>query len=88
MKFQENPLPFIDSIVNSSMGKWDQKNSQVSSVPDADIIITKLDLDDGPLDDDPGCLNILPAERIGHLLPPGIEYFLKGFRGELEMPGI
>ena len=41
-------------------------------VPDAYFVITKLDLDDESLDHDPGRLDVLPAECVGHLLPPGI----------------
>jgi hypothetical protein len=33
-------------------------------------------------------LDFLPAEGFGLLLPPGMEYFIDRFRGELEMPGV
>jgi len=57
-------------------------------VPDAYRVIAKLNLDDEPLDHYPGRLDVLPAERVCHLLTPDMEYFLKSLRGELKMPGV
>ncbi len=58
------------------------------SVSDSHLVIAQLDLDDEALDHDPGRLDVLPAERVGHLLLPGMEYFLERLRGELKMPGM
>lgn len=65
-----------------------QACSKWVSVPDAYFVITKLDLDDESLDHNPGRLDILPAERVSHLLPPGMENFLDRLGGELQMAGV
>ena len=65
-----------------------QAGTEWVSVPDAYRVIAKLNLDDESFDHNPGRLGILPGERVGHLLTPGMEHFLKRLRGESEMAGV